>query len=316
MGNQPALIVKPPAVTPGCTIAVVSPASHPQPERIERAIAFLEGQGFRVKRGQHLLSKAKPYFAGTAVHRLKDLHAAFQDSEVAAIICSRGGYGSNYLLAGLDLELIRRNPKPLFGYSDLTTLQTWLLDQVGLVAFHGPMLSGDFAAEGGVDLASFCAVLGGDRVNYGSSQGLRTLRAGTAKGILYGGCLSMLTAGMGTPYASQTEGKLLFLEDVSVKPYQVDRMLRQMILGGKLDGVRGVIFGEMLNCVSPGADPGLLDEVILRVLHRIEGPIAIGLRSGHVSHGNVTLPLGIMAELNLEGEPMLQLLEPAVSLKR
>ncbi len=315
MASNPASILKPPTVNPGCTIAVVSPASHPQPERIERAIAMLEGLGYRVKRGLHLLSKAKPYFAGTAEERLEDLHAAFEDVEVAAIICSRGGYGSNYLLRGLDLELIRRNPKPLFGYSDLTALQTWLLDEVGLTGFYGPMLSGDFAAEDGVDLMSFRAVLAGDRVKYGSAQGLRTLRPGTATGILYGGCLSILTAAMGTPYAPRTEGKLLFLEDVAAKPYQVDRMLRQMILGGKLDGVRGVIFGEMLDCVSPGADSSLLAEAILEVLHRIEGPIAIGLRSGHVSHGNVTLPLGVMAELSLEGEPMLQMMEPAVNLK-
>ncbi|HVJ09233.1 MAG TPA: LD-carboxypeptidase [Acidisarcina sp.] len=313
MGDQPNR--KPPAVTPGCTIALVSPASHPRPERIARAIAFLEQQGYKVKRGEHLLSKARPYFAGTAEQRLQDLHAAFQDDEVAAILCSRGGYGSNYLLAGLDLELIRRNPKPLIGYSDLTALQTWLLDQVGLPGFYGPMLSADFAADNGVDLESFRAVLAGERACYGPAHGLRVLRKGTAKGTLYGGCLSILTAAMGTHYAPHTEGKLLFLEDVAAKPYQVDRMLRQMLLGGKLDGVTGVIFGEMLDCVSPGADPGLLDEVILQVLRSIEGPIAIGLRAGHVSHGNVTLPLGVTAELNLEGEPMLQLLEPAVNRK-
>ena len=312
MSTRPISTLKPPHVSPGSTLAVVSPASHPQAQRIDSAIARLEQEGYRIKRGRHLLSRSRPYFAGTAEERLEDLHAAFADRDVAAIICSRGGYGSNYLLEHLDLELIRRNPKPLFGYSDLTALQTLLLDKLGLVAFHGPMLSADFAVEGGADLQSFRAILAGETVCYGAAHGLRTLKKGVAEGTLYGGCLSILTAALGTPDSPQTQGKLLFLEDVGAKPYQVDRMLRQLILSGKFDGVTGVIFGEMLDCVSPGADAGLLDEVLLRVLESVDGPIGIGLRSGHVSHGNVTLPFGIQAELNLEGEPSLQTLEPAV----
>jgi muramoyltetrapeptide carboxypeptidase len=130
--------------------------------------------------------------------------------------------------------------------------------------------------------------------------------------MLYGGCLTLLTASLGTPYAPQTEGKLLFLEDVGAKPYQVDRMLRQLLLAGKLDGVQGIIFGEMLDCVSPGAHPALLEEAILTALHGFDGPIAIGLRSGHVSRANITLPLNIAAELDLAGEPALRTLEPAV----
>ena len=124
-------LLKPRAVTPGATLAVISPASYSQVEKVERAIAVLEGQGYRVKRGEHLLSRMAPYFAGSAEQRLADLHSAFADPQVAGIVCSRGGYGSNYLLEGLDLDLVRANPKPLLGYSDLTTLQTWLLDQVG-----------------------------------------------------------------------------------------------------------------------------------------------------------------------------------------
>ncbi len=109
-----------------------------------------------------------------------------------------------------------------------------------------------------------------------------------------------------------SEAGYFTIEDVAAKPYQIDRMLRQMLLAGKFDGVTGLIFGEMLECVSPGATPELLDEVILRVFDWFEGPIATGLRSGHVSRGNVTLPLGIEAELILEDEPVLRYLEPAV----
>jgi muramoyltetrapeptide carboxypeptidase len=118
---------------------------------------------------------------------------------------------------------------------------------------------------------------------------------------------------LGTPFEPQTEGKLLFLEDTNAKPYQVDRMLWQLRQAGKLDGVRGIVFGEMLDCVSPGARPELLDAVILRVLEDFSGPIAIGLRSGHVSRQNVTLTLGVEAELHTSSEAELHLLEAAVT---
>jgi len=117
---------------------------------------------------------------------------------------------------------------------------------------------------------------------------------------------------LGTPYEPQTEDKLLFLEDTGVKPYQVDRMLWQLLQAGKLDGVRGIVFGEMLDCTSPGAHPGLLEEVILRVLAGFRGPIAFGLRCGHVSHSNVTLTFGVEAELRADTDARLSLLAPAV----
>jgi muramoyltetrapeptide carboxypeptidase len=146
----------------------------------------------------------------------------------------------------------------------------------------------------------------------GAPEGLRTLHPGRARGTLYGGCLSILVSLLGTPFEPQTEGKLLFLEDVSVKPYQVDRMLWQLRQAGKLEGVRGIVFGEMLSCVSPGAPPELLDEAILSALDDFAGPVAIGLRSGHVSRQNVTLTLGVEAELTVLEEARLHLIEPAV----
>jgi len=129
--------------------------------------------------------------------------------------------------------------------------------------------------------------------------------------VLYGGCLTMLVASLGTPHAPRTEGKLLFLEDRDVKPYQLDRLLRQMILAGKFEGVKGIIFGEMLDCLAPGQVDSLLDEVILRVFDWFEGPIAIGLRSGHVPRRNVTLAFGIEAELDLVRAPLLSFTQRA-----
>jgi len=305
-------LLKPAAVSQGARVAVVAPASHAKPERIELGLAALRKRGFDAIAGTHALGKEAPFFSGTAAERLDDLHKAFANPEVRAIICTRGGYGSNYLLEDLDLDVIRANSKPFLGYSDLTTVQTWLQDQLGLVAFHGPMVAADFYREGGVDETSFEAALSGGVVTVGAEEGLRVLKPGRAQGVVYGGCLSILTSVLGTRFAPQTEGKLLFVEDVAAKPYQIDRMLRQMLLAGKLDGVTGLIFGEMLECVSPGTSPDLLEQVILRVFDWFEGPIAIGLRSGHVSRGNVTLPLGIEAELILEDEPALRYLEPAV----
>jgi muramoyltetrapeptide carboxypeptidase len=308
-------MLKPPAVEPDARVSVIAPASSSKPDRLARGMEAVRARGYDAGFGRYAQGRHAPYFSGTAEERLADLHAAFVDPEVRAVFCTRGGYGSNYLLEDIDLDLIRENPKPFFGYSDLTTVQTWLLDQIGLVSFHGPMVAADFAVNNGVHDASLDAALDGDTVAVGAEEGLRILKPGRAQGAMYGGCLSILAASLGTRFAPQTEGKLLFLEDIGTKPYQVDRLLRQMVLAGKFDGVTGFIFGEMLECTSPGASPDLLEQVILRVLDWFDGPIAIGLRSGHVSRGNVTLPFGIEAELVLEDAPVLQYLEPAVQVE-
>jgi muramoyltetrapeptide carboxypeptidase len=307
-------LLKPRAVPQQAEVAVVSPASTPQPDRVERGLEALRALGYAPQSAEHILTRGPLYFAGTPAMRLLDLHHAFADDQVRAIFSTRGGYGSNYLLDGLDLNLIAESVKPFFGYSDLTAIHLWLLDQIGLPAFHGPMLSADFSRPDGIHLASLQAALSGKAYTVGTPEGLRTLHPGRARGTLYGGCLSILVALLGTPYEPQTEGKLLFIEDVSAKPYQIDRMLWQLREAGKLEGVRGIVFGEMLDCVSPGAPPELLEEVILRAFEDFKGPIAIGLRSGHVSRQNVTLTLGVEAELTVHEEARLHLLEPAVRL--
>ncbi len=227
-------------VRPGARVAVLSLASGANPELVRKGVAVLQQLGYVPMLGAHALGKARPYFAATPEHRLQDLHQAFADPSIEAILCTRGGYGSNYLLPHLDLDLVRAHPKPLFGYSDYTAIQTWLLDQLGLPAFHGPMAAADFARENGVDLPSFQAALAGEPYLLSTDSGLRPFQQGTAEAVLYGGCLSLLVASLGTRYAAQTEGKLLFLEDVGAKPYQVDRMLRQLMLAGKLEGVPGI----------------------------------------------------------------------------
>ncbi|MDR3754818.1 MAG: LD-carboxypeptidase [Terracidiphilus sp.] len=310
-------LIKPPAAALGSEIAIVAPASSANPERTERGLASLSALGFVPTLGANALLREPLYFAGTPAQRLADLHAAFSDPATSAVMALRGGYGSNYLLEGLDLAIIAAHPKPFFGYSDLTGIQLHLLDELGLPAFHGPMLAADFYLEDGVHLESFRAALAGEPYTVGPAEGLRALKPAAAQekvqGTLYGGCLSILVSLLGTPWEPATENKLLFLEDTGVKPYQVDRMLWQLRAAGKLAGVCGIIFGEMLDCVSAGAAPGLLDRAILNTLDGLDIPIAIGLRSGHVSRQNVTLTFGVEAELALADEPTLKFLEPAVT---
>jgi muramoyltetrapeptide carboxypeptidase len=309
-------LLKPRAAAVGVKAAVLSPASTPDAAKVDRGMDGLRTLGFLPIGAPHMLTRGPLYFAGTAEQRLLDFHAAFADDTVRAVFATRGGYGSNYLLDDLDMDVLGDHPKPFFGYSDLTALQITLLDTLNLPSFHGPMISPDFSREDGVHLPSLLAALSGEPYKVGKAEGLRLLRpsadAQPVRGILYGGCLSILLAMLGTAFEPQTEGKLLFLEDVGTKPYQIDRMLWQLKQAEKLDGVKGIIFGEMLDCASPGARPDLLDEVILNALDDFDGPIAIGLRSGHVSRANVTLTLGVAAELTSTLEPELRLLEPAV----
>jgi len=310
-------LLKPPAVDLGAAFSVIAPASSGQAERSERGFAALKNLGYAPAWGANTLQRGPLYFAGTAAQRLADLHAAFTDKNSSAIISLRGGYGSNYLLDNVNFETIVAHPKPFFAYSDLTGLQLRLLDEIGLPVFHGPMLAADFHLDDGVHLKSFQSAICGQPYSLGPAEGLRVLKPaatpGPVSGTLYGGCLSILVSLLGTPWEPCTEGTLLFLEDVGVKPYQIDRMLWQLSVAGKLDGVVGIVFGEMLDCVSPGAAPDLLDKAILSALRNFSGPIAIGLRSGHVSRQNVTLTFGVEAELNCAGAPQLNLLEPAVT---
>jgi muramoyltetrapeptide carboxypeptidase len=305
-------LLKPPAVGAGAGVSIIAPASTAMPERVERGLAALRNLGFAPSLGKNTLARGPLYFAGTPEQRLADLYSAFENQSTSIVMCLRGGYGSNYLLHDLDLQVIQKNPKPFFAYSDLTGMQLRLLDELGLPAFHGPMVAADFYLEDGVHLPSFHAAIAGKPYAVGANEGLRTLKPGVARGILYGGCLSILVSLLGTPWEPKTEGALLFLEDTGTKPYQVDRLLWQLRQAGKLEGVTGIVFGEMLNCISPGAAPDLLDKAILSALQGFNGPIAMGLRSGHVSRQNVTLTFGVEAELTAGEETTLNMLEPAV----
>jgi muramoyltetrapeptide carboxypeptidase len=309
---------KPKAVGRRATFGVVSPASTPRAELVEAGIATLKELGYGVKVFPHALSRGPLYYAGTAEERAADLHAAFADDAVDAVLCTRGGWGSAELLPLLDKELIRTNPKAFVGYSDLTSLHTWLRNEANLVSFHGPMVAADFAKAGGVDLASWTAALAGASAwELGTDAGLRVLRGGTAEGELGGGCLAIYAEGLGTPYAGRARGGVLFLEDVGVKPYQWDRMLVHLRLAGLLENVTGIVFGDMAQCGTDG-DQAAIEASVLHALKDFAGPIGFGLRSGHVAGGNLTLPLGVRVRLEFDdaSAPKMRFLEAAVEVER
>ena len=264
----------------------------------------------------HALARGPLYYAGTYRQRAADLMEAFADPAIAGIVCTRGGWGSAELLPHLDAAVVRANPKAFIGYSDHTSLQVWLERECGLVTFYGPMVAADFGRTDGVDAATWKHVFEGDAEwRLDSSDGLRILRAGEAEGVISGGCLSIYAEALGTPYAPlPAEGpRVLFLEDIGTKPYQWDRMLLHLRYAGMLENVTGIVFGDMRQCVAE-SEQELLEQAILHALRDFSGPIAVGLRSGHVDSPNVTVPLGVRVRLALSdsANPRLEFLEPAV----
>ncbi len=302
--------VKPPALRAGDRVGIVAPASNIKRELLERGSETLRRLGYDPFYSDSILEQDL-YFAGSAERRARELEAMFQREDVRAIICARGGYGSNYLLNVLDLKKIAARPMIFVGYSDLTSLLTCFADAANFVTFHGPMVTKDFASDD-VDMASWtAAVSGATEWEIGADSGARPLVPGEAEGILYGGCLSILVASLGTPYEIHTDGAILFLEDVSAKPFQIDRMLMQLKLAGKLKAVRGIVFGEMMDCRQNADQEYTLEEVVMRVVGDLRIPVAFGLRSGHVSRINITLPIGVRTRLEVGGEVKLRILESA-----
>jgi muramoyltetrapeptide carboxypeptidase len=256
------------------------------------------------------------YFAGSLARRVHELEEMFVRDDVRAILCARGGYGANYLLNELDISKIQAHPKVFIGYSDITSLLTDFLDRASLITFHGPMAAKDWAHAGGVNLSSWQSALSQTGPwDVPLDDGVAALAEGEAEGTLYGGCLSILVASLGTPYEIKTVGTILFLEDLAAKPFQIDRMLMQLKLGGFLKDVRGIIFGEMLDCTQAANQDYTLQEVIMRIVGDLNVPVAYGVKSGHVSSGNITLPLGVKSKLHVRNRQVQwQILESAVSL--
>jgi muramoyltetrapeptide carboxypeptidase len=307
---RPAKTIKPAALRRGDKIGLVAPASSFNHDRFMVGCDRLRQMGYEPVYSQNIFDR-DIYFAGSVERRAHEFHELWRHDDIAALICVRGGYGSNYLLEKIDYGLIAAQPKILMGCSDITSLLTAIHDRTGLIGFHGPMVAKDIA-DGTFDEASWKSALQGESNWSVPTPDTEVLRAGKAAGRLYGGCLSMLVASLGTPYEIQTDDAILFIEDIGEKPFRIDRMLTQLRLGGKLDKVRGFVFGEMLDCLPPQGETYTLQQVIMRVLEPYNVPIVYGLKSGHVSSGNITLPIGVQAELEAESsEASFQILESA-----
>lgn len=307
--------IKPPALRPGDTIAIVAPASNLKPDDLEAGCAALHRIGYRTVYLDSILDRDL-YFAGSLHRRVHELIDMFQRNDVQAILCARGGYGANYLLDKIDPGIMQAHPKIFVGYSDITCLLTRFTD-AGLITFHGPMAAKDWAHDGGVNFESWQSALSQTAPwDVPMNSAATALVEGDAEGVLYGGCLSILVASLGTPYEIQTAGKILFVEDIAAKPYQIDRMLMQLKIAGHLKSIRGLIFGQMLDCFQNPTQDYTLPQVITRIVGDLGVPVAFGVNSGHVTTGNLTLPFGVSAKFSVRhGEVSLRILESAVSFR-
>ncbi|UFH49757.1 S66 peptidase family protein [Pseudomonas sp. KNUC1026] len=271
----------------GGQLALVAPAG-PGSLEVAQAQAWAEQVGYRLRIYPGVFEKTG-YLAGTDERRLADLHAAFADPSIDAILCLRGGYGTPRLLDQLDIELIRANPKPFVGYSDITALHLAFNQLAGLVTFHGPLFRSELLPrlQPGEQalLAMLKGEIGGD-IPHPAGHPLITVAPGRASGRLAGGNLSLLCATLGTPWALQSEGIVLFIEDVNEPLYRVDRLLTQLRLAGKLQGLAGVLVGDFA-----GISAEQLQPLVKEFFEPLGVPVLAGWRSGHCQP-NITLPLG------------------------
>lgn len=294
-------LIKPNRLTIGDTVGVIAPASPPNQENLVRGIAFLKELGLKVKVG-NAVDKVYGYLAGTDEERLNDLHQMFQDSEVKAVICACGGYGTARIASYIDYELIKKNPKIFWGYSDITFLHTAILQETGLVTFHGPMLGSDIGKEETHPISKkgfrnlFEPI---DLIYTEHISPLETIIEGAANGELVGGNLSLLVSTLGTSYEIDTNGKILLIEDINEEPRSLDRMLNQLKMAGKLDVVNGILVGDFRDCTPKREQSLTLDEVITYYVKSANKPSLKGFNMGHCNP-HVSVPFGVHAKFNTD----------------
>jgi muramoyltetrapeptide carboxypeptidase len=304
---------RPRALRSGDRVAIVAPASPFARSEFDAGVAELASLGFEPVYDDTVFDR-DIYVAGPAHVRARALQTAWEDPSIAALVAARGGYGSVQILPLLDRAAFRRHTKAFIGYSDNTSLLTWLTQSVHVVAFHGPMLEGRLARGAlGYDRDTFdrclCRAEAPGEITHPQ---LEVLKPGQARGVLTGGTLTQLTASLGTPFAfDPPAGCMLFLDEVGERPYRIDRMLMQLRLSGILERASALVFGEFPKCEEPGGDPAV--RTVLAALTRdFAGPVLFGLPSGHTSAPTLTLPFGVEAEIRPAGPPALVIREPAV----
>ena len=312
-------IVKPARLTKGATIGVVSPSGFSEPFGLGQGVNYLKGLGYRVVLGECTKNLTRHgYFAGKDERRAKELMSMFSNDKVDAIFCSRGGWGGMRILPLLDFGVIKDNPKIFMGYSDTTTLHIAIHQRTGLVTFHGPSLEGY-----GADDAEKDPPTGKDNIDralamlskaepWGVIENppigmlLRTIVPGKAKGRTIGGNLSMIVHTLGTKDSIVTDGRILFMEDVFISEYDVDRLLTHLHLAGKLDKVRGIIFGQVSKFHKRDDPTPSLEDVLQDRIGILESvPSFTGLCCGH-GRTRLVVPEGVRASIDAS-EPSLSI---------
>ncbi|MFH0844458.1 MAG: LD-carboxypeptidase [Pseudomonadota bacterium] len=272
----------------------MSPAGPVIESDLHEGIRSLQSLDLEVILGPHVYHR-RGYTAGEDGLRLKDLHDMFRNQKIKAILCARGGYGSLRLLKGINFALIRRHPKILVGYSDITALLLALHKRTGLVCFHGPVVK-EFVRNERKNLISLLdLVMSNGMFKIDLSKG-KAIREGRAKGIFIGGNLSLLTTLIGTPYMPSLKGSILFIEERGEPLYRIDRMLTQLKLSGALKGLAGIVTGGFEDC----GDILGIEDLFLEAVSASNIPVVSGLP---VSHGeeNMTVPIGIPVILDTDG---------------
>lgn len=304
---------KPRPLRPGDRIGIVAPASPFARDEFDRGVAELTRLGFVPVYDESVFANESGYLAGSAEVRAASFMKYWSDPSVSALIAVRGGFGSVHMLPLLDAATLSRSPKLFIGYSDNTSVLSWLTCGCGITALHGPMLERRLGhGADGYDERSFMALTGNGRGIELAPHGLDVLRPGQAKGPLYGGTIAQLIASLGTPFAfSPPDGCVLFLEDVNERPYKIDRMLTQLRLSGVLGRARALIFGEMRGCDEPGGTLTAKD-VIANLTAGFSGPVLYGFPSGHTTGPCWTLPLGVDVRVESRPQPMVVIEDAAV----
>ena len=309
------MLLKPPALHPGDRLAVIAPASYAPRDSIERGLAECRALGFDPVVDDRLFAKCGSVTAGSAEHRAAHFRDVWTNPSIAGVLTLRGGYGSVHLLPYLNAHEIRTHAKVLVGYSDVTSLLSFITCQCGVVTFHGPSVAGRL--ERGSDAYDrdtlLRSVSSSAPLGELASPTAETIKAGEARGMLIGGTLSLLVASLGTPFSfDPPPGSIFFIEEISERPYRLDRMLTQLRLAGVLGRASGLVFGELPQCDEPEGTV-TAREVIADALRDFPGPIVIGLPSGHTRTPALTLPFGVQATLQATDRAKLIIEEGAVA---
>lgn len=296
--------LKPKKLVPGDVIGIISPASSPDNlEKIEKGVNYLEKLGYKIEIGENV-GKTHGYLAGTDEERLNDLHSMFQNKDVKAIFCVRGGYGAGRLLDKIDYKLIKKNPKIFVGYSDITSLQMAILKKTGLITFAGPMVAIDFssnvdeyAEENFWNILTSSKKIG--KLHNPRDEKFYALNSGRGEGKLIGGNLAVLGSLFGTDYLPDLKDSILLLEDIGEVPYRIDRLLNQLRLSNVFEKINGVILGRFVDCYEKDKSKETikLNEVIENYFAQLKMPVLYSFSHGHIKE-NLTIPMGVNCKLN------------------